>query len=140
MEEPSGKMAAPPNPAIDCDAIASAVAWTCIQSEGHIDSENGVETSNCSQIFSVSAASSSSLRFGVEGSEMPTQTRRVTGVCESTVYVAVNGHPIVPSEFGRSLIGNDAGPCTVVKGVDVNDAMPKSTTKDVPQETANHAV
>ena len=76
VEEPSGKNAAPPNPAMDCVAIASAVAWTCIHSGGHIDSENGVEINSCDQIFRASTASSSSLRFGVEGSERPTQMRR----------------------------------------------------------------
>ena len=75
-DEPSGKMAAPPKPAIEVEAIASAVAWTWIHVGAHIDKENGVETKSCSQTWSVSDASSSSFRCGDVGSRIPNQTRR----------------------------------------------------------------
>ena len=73
---PSGKKAAPPNPAKDEDAIASAVAVTFKNAAGDMDNENGVDTSSFSQRRRVSPASSSSTREGEVGSWIPIHTRR----------------------------------------------------------------
>ena len=73
---PSGKKAAPPNPATDCDAIASAVAVICRNEAGDRERKKGVDTNSFSHNCSASRASASSERNGDAGSCMPIQTLR----------------------------------------------------------------